>query len=153
MQYPVEQRQKKYRGNGGQALIEMAVTLPFLLLLLIGAFELARAGYAAIEVSNAANAGAQFGALNNSNSVDTTGIQTAASGDAPNIALGTTSSSISCICSDGSASTCLSTDCSSSHIEHILTVQTHANFDPLIHWPGVPNSFPLTGRAVRKVLP
>ena len=83
---------------------------------------------------------------------DTTGIQTAASNDAQNLTLGPTTVSKSCICSDGSASTCLPTDCSSSNIETILTVQTQATVDPGFYLPGFATTYTLQGQAVQKVL-
>jgi Flp pilus assembly protein TadG len=136
----------------GQALIETAVTLPLLLFMLFGAVEFAMASYASIEVSNAALAGARYGAQNSADAGDTTGIQNAASSDAPNITLGTTTVSHSCICSNGGASTCQPTDCPTSNIETILTVQTQARFDPGFHFLGLPTAFTLHGRAVQKVL-
>ena len=48
----------------GQSLVELALTVPILLLLLLGAAELARVAYAAIEVSNAAEAAVRYGAQN-----------------------------------------------------------------------------------------
>lgn len=140
-----------YRSARGQALMEAALSLPLLLLLLVGAVEFARVAYAAIEVSNAASAGAEYGAQNSAAAGDLTGISTASQDDASNISLGTTRASISCICSDGTASTCAPTDCSASHIEQILTVKTQANFTPVIHVVGLPVAFTLTGQAVRKV--
>ena len=136
----------------GGALIELALTVPILVLILLGAAEFARVEYAGIEVSNAAMAGVQYGGQDAATAADITGIQTAASNDAPNITLGTTTVSHSCICSDGSASTCLATDCSGSNIETILTVQTQATFDPLIHLPGLPTTYTLQGQAIQKVL-
>lgn len=136
----------------GGALIETAVTLPLLFLLLFGATEFALVEYEAIEVANAANAGAQYGASSPVAAADTAGIRLAATSDAANVALGTPQVSISCICSDGSSSTCANTDCSSSHIEQILTVQTQASYTPPIRWPGSPSTFTLHGLAVRKVL-
>ncbi len=136
----------------GQALIETAVTLPFLLIVLVGAIEVGRAAYASIEVSNAALAGVQYGAQNATTAADTTGIQTAASNDAQNITLGTTTVSHSCICSDGTGSTCQPTDCHGANIETILTVQTQASFDPGFHFPGLSGAFTLNGQAAQKVL-
>jgi hypothetical protein len=46
----------------------------------------------------------------------------------------------------------LATDCKSSNIETILTVQTQASFTPAIRLPGLPTSFTLHGHAVQKVL-
>lgn len=136
----------------GHSLVEFAVTFPLLLLLLVGAVEFARVSYASIEVSNAALAGVQYGAQTAATAGDTTGIQTAASNDAQDVALGPTSVSRSCICSNGSASTCQPTDCSGSNIETILTVQTQASIDPGFHITGVPTSFTIRGQAVQKVL-
>jgi Flp pilus assembly protein TadG len=154
----IASRKLKYRGllralrgsDAGQALVETALSMSLLVPLLIGAAEFARAAYASIEVSNAARAAVQYGAQNGVTAADTTGMQTAATNDAPNIALGTTTVSTSYICSDGTASTGLNTDCANSHIEEILTVTTTTSFDPLIYLPGIPKTFTLTGRAVQK---
>lgn len=148
----VEGWRRKAKRECGQALIETAVTLPLLLLLLGGAIEIGRAAYASIEVSNAALAGVEYGTQNSQTAADTSGIQTAASNDAQNITLGTTTVSHSCICSNGSASTCQPTDCSGANIETILTVQTQASFDPGFHLPGLPTSVSLNGQASQKVL-
>jgi Flp pilus assembly protein TadG len=138
--------------ESGQSLVELALCMPMLIALLAGAVEFSRMAFAAIEVSNAAMAAVQYGAQDPTTAADTTGIQTAASNDAPDISLGTTTASTSCICSDGSASTCLSTDCSTSAIEKILTVNTQATFTSVIKIPGVPNTFTLHGQAIQKVL-
>jgi Flp pilus assembly protein TadG len=140
------------RQGHGQAMIEVAVTLPLLLLILVGAIEVARVAYASIEVYNAAMAGVQYGSQNAQTAGDIAGIQLAAANDASNITLGTTNVSHSCICSNGGASTCLSTDCSGSNIETILTVQTQATFDPGFHIVGLPTSFTIHGQAIQKVL-
>lgn len=140
------------RTEKGQALVELALTIPLLALLLLGAAEFARVIYVSIEVSNAALAGVQYGAQNPAQAGNTSGIQTAASNDAQDITLGTTTVSKACICSNGTASTCLPTDCTGSNIETILTVQTQATFDPGIHVPGFATSYTLYGHAVQKVL-
>jgi Flp pilus assembly protein TadG len=143
---------RKTRAEKGQALVELALSFPILVILFVGAAEFARVVYASIEVSNAAMAGVSYGAQNPSTAGDTTGIQNAVSNDALDLTLGTTSVSKSCICSDGSASTCLPTDCSTSNIETILTVQTQATIDPGVHLPGFSTTYTLHGRAVQKVL-
>jgi Flp pilus assembly protein TadG len=140
------------RNTKGQALVEVALTAPLLILLLLGAAELGQVAFAAIEVANAASAGVQYGAQTTITASDTTGIQTAASDDASNLTGLTATSSFTCICSNGSASTCLPTDCSTSNIEEILTVKTQASVTPLIHLPGLPRPFTLRGQAVQKVI-
>jgi Flp pilus assembly protein TadG len=138
--------------TAGQSLIETALLASFFALLLVGIAELGRVAYAAIEVSNAARAGAAYGAQNGSTASDTTGIATAAANDAANLTGLTTTSSYACICSDGTASTCTHGDCSTSHIEETLTVNTQVTFDPLIHLPGLPSTYTLKGKAVQKCL-
>jgi Flp pilus assembly protein TadG len=139
-------------GNTGQSLAETALIFPVLIALLVGAAEFARLAYAAIEVTNAARAGVQYGAQSGSTASDTTGIATAANKEAANLKGLITNSSYACVCSDGSASTCSNSDCSNSHIEETLTVTTQATVDPLIHLPGLPTTYTLNGLAVQKCL-
>jgi Flp pilus assembly protein TadG len=141
-----------HKGDAGQSLIEMALTSSLLILILLGVAEFGRVAYAAIEVSNAAKAGAAYGAQNGSTASDQTGIATAAGNDAADLSGLTTTSSYSCVCSDGSSSTCGNTDCSTSHIEETVTVNTQVPFNPLIHLPGLPTTFTLKGQAVQKCL-
>jgi len=136
--------------EAGQALVETALVIPLLLTLLIGTAEIARVAYAAIEVANAAHAGAQYGAQNGYTASDTTGITNAAAFDAANLTGLTTTSSYSCICSDGSSSTCAPGDCASSHTEETLTVNTQATIDPIIHLPGLPTTYTVKGQAIQK---
>jgi Flp pilus assembly protein TadG len=143
---------RRARGRRGNALVETSMLLPLLATLLIAAYEIAAAAYTSTEVSNAALAGVQYGAQSAATAGDTTGIQTAASNDAPNITLGTTAVSHSCICANGSASTCQPTDCSGSAIITILTVKTQATFTPVLRMPGIPMSFTMHGQAVQKVM-
>jgi Flp pilus assembly protein TadG len=139
------------RDESGQALIEAALSLPLFALILIGAAELARVAYAAIEVTNAARSGAEYGGQNSSTAQDTSGISAAASYDGANLTGLTVTSSYACVCSDGSASTCLNTDCSNSHIEESVTVNTSASYSPLFHVSGISaTSFTLKGRATQK---
>jgi Flp pilus assembly protein TadG len=155
-------RRKAHLGReAGQALVETALTMPILVLLLVGAAELARVAYAAVEVSNAAKAAVAYGARTPTQSTDTPGMQTAALADAGDLAATlTTTPTTAGICSSGASCTgtggsCKNSDCSTpgDHIETILTVQTSATFDPLIHLPGIPTTFALDGQAVQTVMP
>lgn len=146
--------------DSGQALIETAVSVSFMVLILLGAVEFGRVAYASIEVSNAARAAVQYAAMNGGAISDTPGMLNAASADAAEIAYLSGSnfqvtSSVSCVCADGSNpndSTCLvASDCQSSHLLTSVTVQTQATFDPLIHLPGF-TTFTLHGQAIQKVL-
>lgn len=136
--------------EAGQALVETALVFPVLIALLVGTFEMARVAYAAIEVANAARAGAQYGAQSGYTAQDATGISNAAANDAANLTGLTTTSSYACVCSDGTSSTCQPTDCPNSHKEETLTVNTQVTFDPVIHLPGIPKTYTLNGQAIQK---
>lgn len=140
------------RGESGQSLVETALVFPLLATIVVGAAEMGRVAYAAIEVANAARAGVAYGTQSGAAASDTTGIATAASKDAGNLTTLTTTSSYSCICSDGTASTCANTDCTNSHIEQTLTVNTTATIDPIFHLPGLPTTYTLKGQAIQKCL-
>ncbi len=74
--------------------MELALTLPLLLLILLGAAEFARFAWASIVTTNAARAGAQYGAQTNTTASDATGMQTAALNDGVNLAGLTATSSL-----------------------------------------------------------
>jgi Flp pilus assembly protein TadG len=141
--------------EAGGALIESALVLPILLLLLTGATEFAMAAYGAIEVTNAANAGADYGAASAIAAQDTAGIQLAANTDATNVPLASPTVTRTYTCSlPGSAllGTAPSLTCSNgAAVETILTVGTQSTYSPPVHWPGLPSTFTLRGQAVRKV--
>ena len=154
---------KLLRGDAGQSFVEIALTLPVLVTLVIGAAEFASVAYVAIEVSNAAKAAVAYGAQNPTAVADTTGIQNAAILDASNITLTSSNVTVSTagICSSGAActgsnSTCTNTDCKTNagdHIETILTVGTSYTYTPKIHIPGLPTSYTLRGHATQICLP
>ena len=153
------------RRDAGQAFVEIALTLPVLIALLVGAAEFARVAYVAIEVSNAAKAAVAYGAQSPTTVSDTTGIQNAAILDAGDLSPALTTSNVtvstSGVCSSGAActganSTCTNTDCQTNpgdHIETVLRVGTSYNFSPVIHVPGLPTSYTLHGSAVQTCLP
>jgi Flp pilus assembly protein TadG len=135
----------------GQALVETAMAIAILIPVLIGTADLVRVFRAAIAVSNAAKAGAQYAIQNGATAQDATGIQNAASAEAPNLTIVATPS-YTCICSDGSASTCQNSDCPTSHLEQTVTVQTSADVTPLIHLPSLPKTYTLKGKAIQRCL-
>jgi Flp pilus assembly protein TadG len=142
------------RRDAGQAFVELALVLPIFLLLLVGAAELGRIAYASIEVSNAARAGAAYGAQSHITASDIGGIQLAATQDAPNITSMTATATQSCLCSDGTAPTCANagTTCVTPiRIIEYVQVNTTAPVNTLFHLPGIPNSITLTGQAIMRV--
>ena len=92
----------------GSALVELALSMPVLLIMLLGAAEFARLAYASIEVVNAAHAAAMYASSSHAALSDSGGITNAAGTDGANMtgsnAISVTSVSTACSCSDTSVS-------------------------------------------------
>ena len=136
------------RDEQGGSLIELAFVLPLFPLLLLGAVDFGRAFYLSVEVAGAAQAAAAYGAQN---PTDTTGMQNAATMDAPNVpnlSVGTPTSG--CECYDGTnySATCAAvTACSSNNKFLRLNVTVTGTYSPLIPWPGLPSAMSLRSSA------
>lgn len=138
--------------DAGGALIETALVLPLLAVMLLGVVEIGMAEYQSIEVSNAARAGVQYGAQGLGYVTDLTGIQRAATNDAPNVTLATPQTFTSWVCTDDTSPTGTPLACANGGpVETILKVTTRATFTPLIHIPGISSSITLNGWAIQKV--
>jgi hypothetical protein len=134
------------RSEYGTSLLELAIVLPFLLLLVLGAIDFGRAYYLSIEVANAARAGVQYGVRNPS---DFVGMQNAATSDAPDVPGLTATPAWGCECSDGTNSVlgCSSPPACAGNPVDFVEVTTSATYAPIIPWPGGPLSIPMSGRA------
>jgi Flp pilus assembly protein TadG len=140
------------RTDRGDALIELALSLTVLTLLIVGTAEGGFLAYSAIEVSNAAHAGATYGSQDHATADDSSGMQTAAIQDAHDVSGITATASRFCKCSGAGTSTCAVTDCSSSRIVEYVQVNTTASVSPPIKIPGSPSSYTFTGKAIMRVL-
>ncbi len=140
--------------DSGSALAEIVIVLPLLVLLLIGLIEVGRYGNYTIVAGNAARAGAQFGAQNTTTAANITGMQNSALSDAQNLSGLTVTASNYCECADGSTSTCLATDCPTSHRIVYVKVLTSASVPSLTNFAGLPASLrtiTVQGKAVMRV--
>ena len=152
------------RSQSGQSLIEMALLLPFMLVLLLGTIDLGRYAYISILVGNAARAGAAYGAQNLVFSVDTAGIQAAADNDyqnnGQNVSTLTVSSSVSCGCDSGgtvttsgcSAATNPSAGiCTSGHWVVMVSVTASGTYSALFNYPGIPSTMAVSRTVTMRV--
>lgn len=135
----------------GQAAVELAFSVPLLIVLLLVVVEAGRICLVAVALSSAARAGVQYGAQSLTTVSDTAGMQNAAKADAPNLIGMTATGSYYCKCSDGSSSTCLSTDCASSHRLMYVKVATSATYTPIVNWPGILTTTTLSSQAIMRV--
>jgi Flp pilus assembly protein TadG len=139
------------RADSGSAIAELAVIAPLLVLLVIGLIEVGRFAQYSILVANAARAGAQYGAQNLGTAADFAGMQAAAQNDGQNTAGLSATASQFCRCADGTTSTCLPTDCSSSHRLVFVQVDATGTFQSILHFPYVPTSQTITSRVAMRV--
>jgi Flp pilus assembly protein TadG len=131
----------------GSSLVETALVTPFLLLLAVGALDLGRAFYLANEIAGAAQAGAEYGMQN---PTDTTGMRAAATSNAPDVpGLQVATPQYGCECSDGTSysANCSSTPSCSTNVVYRVNVTVSDTYTPTFPWPGIPSSFHLSNTA------
>lgn len=142
-----QQIRRLLRFEHGSSIAELALVMPLLMLILLGGIDFSRAYFLSIEVAGASQAGAQFGIQNRE---DTTGIEAAATDDAPNVpSLTVSTPTWGCECSDGthSSTNCTTTPTCSTNEVYWVTVTTSATYSPVFPWPHIPSSLTLSHTA------
>jgi Flp pilus assembly protein TadG len=147
------------RREDAQSLVELALLMPLFILLLLGSTEFAQLAWAAVLTSNAARAGASFGAQSPANAGNTAAIQAAAAADSVNLTgLTTAPPTISCVCSSGApitrctaSGTAPATALSDCPSPATITNYLHVNTTSTISIFG--HSFTVTGQSVMVVAP
>lgn len=143
------------RAQAGNALVEFALVMPFLMLLLLGVVEIGRYAYFAIQVGNAARAGVQYGAQNGVTALDTTGITNAVKADGNNaVAALTVTPTNYCWCYNGSSGTtvsCTGSCPSNSHLVEYVQVTVSGAVNPLFNYPFLPSTLTVSNTATMRV--
>jgi Flp pilus assembly protein TadG len=148
-------------------MVELALSVPLLFVILLGAVEFARVTYVGIQVSNAARAAAQYAATNGGATSDSGGITTAAQNDTNlGSAVTATVTSDTCVCSGDETTTVTCNPSNSSpvcpsgqHLMETVAISTSATYDPIINYgglmgmAGLKGSYTLHGYAKQMVLP
>ena len=141
--------------QSGQSLVELALVLPILLLLLVGIIEIGRFSYYSILVSNAARAGAQYGAQNLIAAADANGMETAAKNDGENVGPLNVTAIRTCGCT-GTAATlggaCPAPACAlPDHALVYVEVTATGTFNSLFNYPGLPAAIALSSTEKMRV--
>src|SRR5262245_13195889 len=130
----------------GAALVELAVALPLLILVLVGTIDFARVFYTAIELTNAARAGAEYATFTISRATEVppmTNTVNATLNATPNLATVSAAATHTCQCLDDSAQVlstiACSATCGSGHLVVSVTVTATRTFTTIAFFPGVPN--------------
>jgi Flp pilus assembly protein TadG len=136
------------RGCGGQTVVEVALLLPVLLLLLVGLIEIGRYAYFDILISNAARAGAQYGAQSLIQAADVAGIRTAAQNDG--LAAMTITTTQQCGCAAGALGGCPTGAVCPQPLVYVQ-VTASDRYSSLFRYPGIPRNLTLTSTVTMRV--
>jgi Flp pilus assembly protein TadG len=149
-------------GETGNALVELAVCLPLLVLTLIGTADFARVFYDSIELTNAAGAAALYVAFCPGHSSNPGLMETTATA-AVNITGVTAAAARNCQCADDTgtfSATTPANDCTSAvatvctggtHRVMTVTVTTTKTFTTLVNFIGIPSTINLIRSATLRV--
>lgn len=140
---------KLFRSEKGTALVEFAVMVPVFSFLLLGLIEIGRFAYFALLAANAARAGVQWGAQNLSDAENNTGMTNAASNDGQNLGWQVTPSHFCTLY--GAVTTCATGAVPASQVYYVEVTATR-NFYSLFKYPGIPQTLPVSGKAVMRVM-
>jgi Flp pilus assembly protein TadG len=155
---------RSYPNQAGQALVELALILPMVLLLLLGVIEIGRYAYISILVGNAAHAGALYGAQGFSKAtINNPDITTAARNDFASNGLDSTTLTVdsfpTCGCDiGGTISVDTAANCDpttpppcAGNWAVTIHVSAHHDYSALFNYPGIPSSLPLSSTAFMRV--
>lgn len=127
-------------------MVELAVIVPFFLLLLIGVVDYGRAFYTSITVSNAARAGAEFGAHSPENSVNIAGMKSFAQADGQEAGALTLNARFYCECAGTPNDLC--TVCSGGVAPDVFVeVTAEKRLNMLLPYPGLPRTVTIARKA------
>jgi Flp pilus assembly protein TadG len=139
--------------ENASAILETAVILPALVLLAIGVAEYGRVYFTAINVANAALAGAHAGAQN-SGTADSTFIRQVAQADAGDATL-TISTTRLCRCPDAETTVSCSTTCTVpsgyGSPQFFVAVTAAKSLSLLMKYPGLPSTISVARTATVRV--
>ena len=133
----------------GSTLVEFALIFPILTLMSIGVADFGRAFYGGIVITNAANAGVEYGSRSKSAAADTAGMIAAAQNDAQGITGVTATAQRYCECPNGSSVSCTSGSCTGTKRTYV-SVTTGYTFNTLMRYPRIPSSIIMSRKSVMR---
>lgn len=150
---------RRLASSHGSAFVEMAVALPFLLIVIAGAIDFGRIFYTSMALTNAARAGAQYGSTSIANTNSTATIQTKAT-TSVNLSGVNAVATVLCQCFDDvgtpgavvACTTAPATACSgASHRLMTVTVTASKTYNTVMSYPGIPSSIALSRTSKMRV--
>ncbi|HEU4342498.1 MAG TPA: TadE/TadG family type IV pilus assembly protein [Candidatus Binatia bacterium] len=139
------------KSSTGQALIELTLLLPLLVLILLGTVDFGRVFFQSMALAQAARAGAQFGAQNDTTAADAPGMKAAAVNAGQDIGLAladVTAANRHFQCGADPWTTTDPSPCADGKPPKIyVEVTVQKTFTTLFNYPGFPHSINLSRTA------
>jgi Flp pilus assembly protein TadG len=147
---------RKTRTRAGNSAVELALAFSVLGLLVLGIADLGRIYYTSIELTNAATAGAIYGAFTVSRSSDIAGMKTAALNEAADVSgvdVTTVPPSRYCQCPSGTQNDCSNLNACGTGVKmrYYVKVTTKKTFTTMSKFPKMPNTINITRQTVMRV--
>lgn len=151
------------RRESGNAIVEFALIMPFMLMIVLGVTELGRYAYYSIAVANAAKAGAAYGGSSSQNAEDQAGMVSAAQQDYNLNGIGTITNptpDATFYCTNwnySSQTMSAPTPCAAAASGtntlpvYYVSVQVQATIKPLFHYPLLPSTITVSSTAIQQV--
>jgi Flp pilus assembly protein TadG len=144
------------RRRAGNSAVELALAFAVLGLLTMGIADFGRIYYTTIELSNAATAGAIYGAFTVSRSSDIDGMKTAALNEAADLTgvdVTTVPPLRYCQCPDKSTNDCSNINACGVGVKmrYYVKVTTKKTYKTMSKFPGMPNTIDITRQTVMRV--
>jgi Flp pilus assembly protein TadG len=145
-------RDKIRQANRGNAVVEMAISVPILLMMVMEAIDFGRLFFEGMVVKNASHVSAFYGAQEMRYAGDTDGIRSAARSEAADSDSFTASHEMICQCLGASGAydtgstqaTCGEADCGACDAPRVyIKTRTEKNFSTMGWYPGVPQTTPI----------
>ena len=135
-------------------MLELALVLPVLVLLLVVALDFARMFNRSMAVTDAARAGAQWGAQSGAFAANVVGMEQAACNSMADLSCtpgtNTTASSF-CQCAGSSGTISCTSPGGCASVQNFVTVTATSTFNTVIAYPGLPSSVPLSASVTMQV--
>jgi len=135
----------------GSAAVEFAIVTPLLIYLLIGLVDVGRSMYYGIVAEHAARAAVQYGSQTVYTALDPVGTANVARQDAQGLSLTVGTPTIQCVMG-GNTITCPTPSTAvPTTLAYYIQVQVTGTFHPLVAYPGIPSSVPITATATMRL--
>ena len=123
-------RRRPWSSGRGQSLVELALTAPILIMLMLGAVDFGRVYFAQVSVTNAAQNGAAYASQSATNAANLPGIKTAATADTSDLLhTSATNPTVTVVTGNDSQG------------RPYADVKVHYTFTTIFPWPGLSSSF------------